>query len=76
MAQITVYLEDDTTALVNAAAKRSGVSQSQWIAEAVRQRALKEWPQSIHSLAGAWRDFPDVGQIRKRQGRDAPRQRA
>lgn len=44
--------------------------------EAHPQRAQDEWPESIRSLAGAGRDFPDVGQIRKRQGRDVPRQRA
>lgn len=75
MAQVTIYLDDDTTAVFKAAVKEAGVSQSQWIAEAVRQRTRKEWPASVRALAGAWRDFPTAEQIRKRQGRDTPRER-
>lgn len=75
MAQITIYLDSDTAALMKSAVKHSGVSQSQWIAEAVRQRARKEWPASVRELAGAWKDFPDAEQIRRRPGRDVPRER-
>jgi hypothetical protein len=75
MAQITIYLDDDTSALIKAAVKQAGVSQSQWIAEAVRQRVRKEWPASVRALAGAWRDFPTAEQIRKRQAPDTLRER-
>jgi hypothetical protein len=74
MAQITIYLDDDTSALIKAAVKQAGVSTSQWIAEAVRQRVRKEWPASVRALAGAWSDFPSAEQIRKRQARDIPRE--
>jgi hypothetical protein len=75
MAQITIYLDDETATLMKTAVKQAGISQSQWIAEAVRQRTRKEWPASVRTLAGAWRDFPTAEQIRKRQGRDTPRER-
>jgi hypothetical protein len=75
MAQITIYLDDGTAAIIKAAVKQAGVSQSQWIAEAIQQRARKEWPASVRALAGAWRDFPTAEQIRKRQARDTPRER-
>lgn len=75
MAQITIYLDDDTTAVLKAAVKQAGVSQSQWIAEAVRQRARKEWPASVRALAGAWRNFPTAEQIRNQHGWDMLRER-
>lgn len=75
MAQVTIYLDDQTIALVKAAVKTAGVSQSQWISEAVRQRARTEWPASVRALAGAWREFPAAAEIRKQPGRDTPRER-
>jgi hypothetical protein len=75
VAQITIYLDNQTTALIKSVVKQAGVSQSQWIAEAVRQRARTEWPASVRALAGAWSDFPTAEEIRKRQGSDTPRER-
>ena len=75
MGQITIYLDDETTALIKAGVKAAGVSQSRWIAEAVRQRARKEWPASVRALAGAWADFPSAEKIRKRRGTDVRRER-
>jgi hypothetical protein len=75
MAQITIYLDDDTCALVKAAVKEAGVSQSQWVAEAVRRRVRGEWPASVVALAGAWPDFPTAEEIRKRQAADVRRER-
>ena len=53
MAQITIYLDDEVLASVNAAVKAAGTSKSQWIAEAIRARASKEWPASIRELIGS-----------------------
>ena len=74
MRKITIYLEDDLLLQVKAATKAAGVSQSQWIAEAVRGRIRKEWPAAVRALAGAWADFPDVEEIRKQQAPDSPRE--
>jgi hypothetical protein len=67
MGQITIYLDNDTVALVKASVKASGVSQSQWITEAIRQRVRREWPASVRALAGAWPNFPTAEEIRTRQ---------
>jgi len=75
MAQITIYLDDSTLALVKAAVKEAGTSQSQWVADAVRQRARAEWPASVVALAGAWPDFPTAEEIRKQKAADVPRVR-
>ena len=75
MPQLTIYLEDNVLALVKAATKASGISQSQWVAEAIRRRAKSEWPASVIALAGAWPDFPTAEEIRKSQGNDSSRER-
>ena len=75
MAQITIYLDRGTAALVKAAVKKTGASQSHWIAEAVRQRARAEWPAAVAALAGAWPDFPALKEIRKPRAADTARVR-
>jgi predicted transcriptional regulator len=74
VAQITIYLDDEVLALVEAAAKASGISQSRWIAEAVRLRVKKEWPRSVLAMAGAWPDFPTAEEIRGSQDPDSSRE--
>ncbi|HEY7334236.1 MAG TPA: CopG family transcriptional regulator [Bryobacteraceae bacterium] len=71
---MTIYLDDDTAALVKTAVKATKTSQSQWVADAIRQRVRKEWPASVRALAGAWPDFPTADEIRKRQAADLPRE--
>lgn len=61
--------------MVKAATKATDVSQSQWIADAIRQRAKKEWPRAVLELAGAWPDFPSLEEIRKSYGEDVPRKK-
>ena len=75
MGQVTIYLDRETMALVKTAVREAGVSQSRWIAQAIQQRAHREWPASVRALAGAWPDFPTAEQIRKRQAADVPRER-
>jgi hypothetical protein len=75
MAQITIYLDDQTIATVNTAAKASGVSKSQWISGAIRLRSSREWPAGVVELAGAWKDFPSGEEIRGSKCADAPRER-
>ena len=75
MAQITIYLDDEVLKMVDEAVRSSGISKSRWIADAVRARIKKEWPDSVRELAGAWPDFPSAQQIRKRSGDDMAREK-
>lgn len=75
MPQVTIYLDDETFQHFSAASEASGLSKSQWIADAIRLRMRKEWPAEVRSLAGAWRNFPTAEQIRKKQPPDARRER-
>ncbi len=58
MAQITLYLDDATQALVDRAAEANGISKSRWVAEIIRKYAGHEWPQECLNLAGKFSDFP------------------
>ncbi|SDL23614.1 hypothetical protein SAMN05192555_103152 [Franzmannia pantelleriensis] len=58
MPQITLYLDADTEAMVNAQAKASGQSKSRWVAELIRRHAHDQWPDSCRALAGKFPDFP------------------
>lgn len=74
MAQVTIYMDDETAARMRASARAAGVSMSAWLAHLVRERTRTEWPAEVASLAGAWADFPSAEEIRSTQGADLPRE--
>jgi hypothetical protein len=74
MAQLTIYLDDETEERMKQAAAEAGVSRSRWVAGVIRERTASEWPQPVRRLAGAWKDFPEVVELRTDLGEDAPRQ--
>ena len=75
MAQVTLYLDEETKKRMRRAAKAAGVSQSRWLAELVRQETASEWPAEVRELAGAWPDFPEAEDLRRGVGRDVRRER-
>jgi hypothetical protein len=74
VAQISLYLEDDTAKKLRSVAESSGVSVSSLVADLIRNKIAREWPESIVRLAGAWKDFPSLDEIRQGQPKDAPRE--
>jgi hypothetical protein len=74
VAQVTVYMDEDTLARARSAAEQAGVSMSAWLAELVRQRTRVEWPAEVAALAGAWRDLPTAEELRSTGGADLPRE--
>jgi len=75
MAQVTLYLDEETKKRVRKAAKAAGVSQSRWLADLVRQQTADEWPAEVRELAGSWPDFPEADELRSGQGADAKREK-
>ncbi len=73
MAQVTIYLDDDTEARARAAAESAGTSVSRWIAAVIREKTETTWPQAVLDLAGAWPDFPSQEELRHGQPADARR---
>jgi len=74
MAQVTLYMDDDTMARMRAAAEAAGMSMSAWLAQLVRERTQTEWPREVIALAGAWRDLPSAEDLRKGQAADSARE--
>ncbi len=75
MTQVTLYLDEETAERMKEAAQVSGLSQSRWLTELVRERTAREWPEAVKRLAGAWKDFPNARSLRRNKGRDARRER-
>ena len=75
MAQVTLYLDDDTANRVKKAARQAGLSRSRWLARLIRERTATEWPQAVKDLAGAWADLEPAGGLRRGTGRDSKRAR-
>jgi hypothetical protein len=73
MSQITLYLDDDTQALVEQAAAADGVSKSRWVAEIIRKHAAHEWPRNCLAAAGQFADFPLRDDDQMTLPADAPR---
>ena len=74
MAQVTLYLDEDTAERLKKAAKQAGVSRSRWLAMLVREKTATEWPQAVRDLAGAWTDLEATKGLRRRTGRDVRRE--
>ena len=74
MAQITLYLDDDTAERMRAAAEAAGVSLSRWVAELIRRKVTTEWPTGVVELAGAWPDLPLASELRDLSQADARRE--
>ena len=76
MAQVTIYLDGETEELMKAAVLESNMSQSKWIAEAIRERVRtrNEWPAAVIELAGAYPDFPSLEEIRNHPVPDVERE--
>jgi ribbon-helix-helix CopG family protein len=74
VAQVTLYLDEDTAERLKRAAKQAGLSRSRWLAMLVREKTATEWPQAVRELAGAWGDLQSTKGLRRRAGRDVRRE--
>ncbi|MFA7667378.1 MAG: CopG family transcriptional regulator [Burkholderiaceae bacterium] len=73
MAQITLYLDEETQALMEQAAKASDMSRSRWVAELIRAQVRRQWPRSFLEAAGSIPDFPLRGADPAPETADVPR---
>lgn len=74
MAQVTIYLDPETKQKIKAYTKSKNMSQSQWVADIIREKLQSEWPTQIAALSGAWEDFPSLEDIRKTTPSDLDRE--
>lgn len=73
MAQITLYVDDETQARLRDAAARRQVSQSQFVADLIRRATADNWPDEVLALAGSVSDFPTTDALRAGTASDAER---
>ncbi|MDY6825230.1 MAG: CopG family transcriptional regulator [Thermodesulfobacteriota bacterium] len=74
MGQVTIYLEDDVEEKMRSSAKATGLSQSKWVANLIKEKVMSEWPDTVKQLAGAWEDLPTLEEIRATNTLDSPRE--
>ena len=74
MAQVTIYLDNETEEKMRAYTKSKAISQSQWIASLIREKLRTDCPEEVIDLAGAWNDFPLADDIRAGMGKDNKRE--
>ncbi len=74
MAQVTIYIDEETEALTRAAAGAAGVSLSRWISQMLRAQARTEWPADVAALEGAWRTSTGEPPDSAASGDDAARE--
>ena len=53
MAQLTVYIDDETRRRIAIAAKRADTSVSQWVKERLSSALETEWPDGYFELLGS-----------------------
>ncbi len=73
MGQLTIYLDQETDRKVKAAARKSKISVSKWVHNAVTASLRDAWPVGFAELYGAIKDksFEKPGQPKARD--DIPR---
>ena len=64
MGQVTIYIEPGIEKRTRQLAKKENVSLSKWITKVISEKIANEWPDDVKKLAGAWKDFPTLEEIR------------
>ena len=74
MAQLTVYIDDETRRRIEIAAKRADTSVSQWVKRRLTNALQTEWPDDYFDLLGALSgtDLERPAQLRSED--DTPRE--
>jgi hypothetical protein len=74
MAQVTIYLPDDTEAKARNAAKKQKTTIGRWIAAQVSEKLENSWPPEVLAAIGAFPDFPDPKSLRRGYGKESRRE--
>ena len=74
MAHVTIYLSDKVESKARRAAKAAKTNMSKWVASQVEKAVETSWSPEFLAAAGSLPDFPDVEELRRGYGKDAPRE--
>jgi hypothetical protein len=70
---VTFYLDDELEKRMTANAKAMKLSKSKSIANAIREKLVNKWPANVQEMAGSWKDFPTLEEIRETKQQDVTR---
>lgn len=65
MAQVTLYLDDETARLMREQARAAGLPYSRWVAQLIRARSATDWPQAVLDSFGAFPEAPLPDDLRR-----------
>lgn len=65
MGRVTTYSDDEIEKRMTVSAKSMKLSTGKWIADAIREKLMDEWPANVRELAGSWEDFPTLEEPRR-----------
>ena len=74
MAHVTIYLSNRVELKARKAAKAAKTSLSKWVANQVEKAVETSWSPEFLAAAGSIPDFPEIEELRKGYGKDAPRE--
>ncbi len=74
MAQITIYINHELESRVKEMAKAHNMSISRFISRLLEQNIRDNWRPEVKSLAGSWKDFPTLEEIRGDETEDIERE--
>ena len=63
MAQLAIYLDDETARQLDKAAKKAGVSRSACVREALRVHLKNSLPRTFFDVLGTWEDDRNADEI-------------
>lgn len=74
MAQITFELDEHLEQQFYTLLAREQLSVNGWVKKMIRQHSNNGWSNEVQSLAGSWKDFPSLEEIRSPVGESIPRE--
>ena len=74
MGQVTIYLDPVIEKKIRNTVKSTNLSLSKWISNIITEKVSGQWPEEIKNMAGAWKDFPSIEDIRSLHGDNVKRE--
>ena len=75
MAQLTIYLDDETAKRIEQEAKAQHSSVSKWVKSKIIQFFQKEWPEDFKTILGSLKDSDLQVPEELPSGNDTPREK-
>jgi hypothetical protein len=65
MVKIKIDLDKETEEKLKSFTQSKNISPNEWIIEIIQEKLADEWPAAVINLVGAWKDIPDIAEIRQ-----------